>query len=152
MSPGSPSGAGYGRTSARSINGVIFSDLGLASKFMGLAWVQRALSGCLGFAPFPATLNVHPATKDDAATWQSIRDDVRFYSHMPTHEGSCVARIYRIKVQGQRNATDAVLAAAVLVPELKNYPPDKIEIVAPVRLKDTFGLKDGDQLTLEFIH
>ena len=42
--------------------------------------------------------------------------------------------------------------AAVLFPEVKDYPKDKIEIVAPMRLKDAFDVKDGDRLTLEFIH
>jgi CTP-dependent riboflavin kinase len=35
---------------------------------------------------------------------------------------------------------------------VSGYPNDKIEIVAPVRLKDAFGVKDGDSLTLEFFH
>ncbi len=49
--------------------------------------------------------------------------------------------------------TDGVIVkGAVLVPEVANYPKDKIEVVAPVRLKDHFGVKDGDQLTVEFIH
>ena len=42
--------------------------------------------------------------------------------------------------------------AAVLFPEVNDYPRDKIEIVAPMRLKDAFDVKDGDRLTLEFIH
>jgi CTP-dependent riboflavin kinase len=32
-----------------------------------------------------------------------------------------------------------------------NYPPDKIEVIAPFHVKKTLDLKDGDQLTLEFI-
>jgi CTP-dependent riboflavin kinase len=133
---------------ARTLNGIIFSDLGLASKFMALDWVRRTLTECLGFAPFPATLNVRPASADEQRHWQSIRDDASLFSHMPAHEGSCVARIYRIKIQ---DGAGPRLPAAVLVPEVEGYPKDKIEIVAPVRLKDTLGLRDGDSLTLEFI-
>ncbi|MGH7926494.1 MAG: DUF120 domain-containing protein [Candidatus Binatia bacterium] len=40
----------------------------------------------------------------------------------------------------------------MLLPEVQDYPKDKIEIVAPIRLKDAFGVKDGDRLTLEFLH
>jgi CTP-dependent riboflavin kinase len=135
----------------RTVNGIVFSDLGLASKFMALQWVREALSECLGFAPYPATLNVHPANPEDSLAWQSIRKDTNLFSHMPRHEGSCLARIYRIEVRG-RASDSRGLAAAVLLPEVKDYPEDKIEIVAPVRLKDAFGVRDGDQLTLEFIH
>jgi len=135
----------------RSINGVIFSDLGLASKFMALEWVRGALSECLGFTPFPATLNVHPADQLDKLEWESIREDTSLFSLMPPHEGSCLARVYRIEVQRGGNTRSPRLPAAVLLPEVKDYPKDKIEIVAPVRLKDSFGVKDGDQLRLEFI-
>ena len=41
---------------------------------------------------------------------------------------------------------------AVLLPQVADYPRNKIEIVAPVRLKDTFDVDDGDQLILEFVH
>jgi riboflavin kinase, archaea type len=40
----------------------------------------------------------------------------------------------------------------VLLPEVTDYPKDKIEIVAPLRLKDALGVRDGDRLTLEFLH
>ena len=47
------------------MTGVIFSDLGLASSFMTLHWVQQGLERSLGFSPFPATLNVRPRGSAD---------------------------------------------------------------------------------------
>jgi riboflavin kinase len=41
---------------------------------------------------------------------------------------------------------------AVLLPEVEDYPRDKIEVVAPVRLKEALGVKDGDPLILEFVN
>jgi CTP-dependent riboflavin kinase len=134
---------------ARKIHGVIFSDLGVASRFMALDWVQQALTQCLGFAPFPATLNVRPAGAEDAAAWRSIQEDARYYAHMPGHEGACRARVYHVAISANRGGA---IQAAVLLPEVANYPKDKLEIVAPLRLKDALGLKDGDRLTLEFFH
>jgi CTP-dependent riboflavin kinase len=118
---------------------------------MSLDWVQRALSDCLGFAPFPATLNVRPAHEQDSATWESIQNDASYFSHLPGHEGACLARIYRIAIQSEPRA-GRIANAAVLLPEVKDYPKNKIEIVAPVRLKDALGVRDGDRLTLEFLH
>jgi CTP-dependent riboflavin kinase len=115
---------------------------------MALDWVQQALARSLGFAPFPATLNLRPAGAADAAAWQSIREDASYYSYMPAHEGACRARTYRVTVRSER----AAISGAVLLPEVQGYPADKIEIVAPLRLKDFLGLKDGDELTLEFFH
>jgi CTP-dependent riboflavin kinase len=132
------------------IRGIIFSDLGVASRFMALDWVQKALAESLGFAAFPATLNVRPALEQDAAVWQAIRDDASYFSYMPGHEGSCPARIYRVAIRAGDGGEPT--AGAVLVPEVKDYPKDKIEIVAPVHLKDALGVNDGDRLTLEFLH
>jgi riboflavin kinase len=134
---------------ARKIQGLIFSDLGVASQFMAWDWVQEALAQALGFAPFPATLNLRPATTGDAALWQSVREDASCYSYMPGHEGACRARIYPVIIADERGGAST---AAVLFPEVEGYPEDKIEIVAPLRLKDALGVKDGDKLTVEFLH
>lgn len=119
---------------------------------MALDWVQKALVDCLGFAPFPATLNVRPAQQEDAAAWETIQNDGSFFSQMPGQEGACLARIYRIEIQAAPGRDRHGTRGAVLLPEVKDYPKDKIEIVAPVRLKDALGVKDGDRLTLEFLH
>ena len=133
------------------MTGVIFSDLGMASSFMSLDWVQLALEQSLGFAPFPATLNVRPKAAEDAETWRLIQSE----SGLPlasAEGGFCSARLYPIEVFGQANASEKKIAGAILVPEVKDYPSDKIEIVAPVRLKDHFGVRDGDAITLEFVN
>ena len=49
-----------------------------------------------------------------------------------------------------RRAPATRVNGAVLLPDVKDYPKDKIEIIAPMRLKEAFGVEDGDQLTLEF--
>ena len=134
------------------LDGIIFSDLGQASKFMALDWVQKALSDCLGFSPFPATLNVRPADRKDAATWESVQNDPRYFSPMPSHGGSCSARIFRVMIHDGSRTSQRKTAGAVLLPDVEDYPKNKIEIVAPMRLKEQFGVRDGDQITLEFVH
>jgi len=119
---------------------------------MSLGWVQKALAERLGFAPFPATLNVRPAEQEDRAVWEAIQDNASLFSRMPGHEGSCLARIYRIAIAAETGGARHNSQGAVLLPEVKDYPKDKIEIVAPVHLKDAFGVRDGDRLTLEFLH
>jgi CTP-dependent riboflavin kinase len=119
---------------------------------MALDWVQKSLAECLGFAPFPATLNVRPARQEDAVAWKAIQNDATLFTRMPSHEGSCLARIYRVQIQTASDSDGRETHGAVLLPEVKDYPKDKIEIVAPMRLKDAFGIEDGDRLTLEFLH
>lgn len=117
---------------------------------MSLNWVQDALKQCLGFAPFPATLNVRPKDADDAQTWRLLRAES---GGVPLEaKGFCSARLYPIEVLSRAGAGENKIAGAVLVPEVKDYPSDKIEIVAPVRLKDHLGVRDGDAITLEFLN
>jgi CTP-dependent riboflavin kinase len=128
---------------------VIFSDLGQASSFMALDWVQAALKKSLGFAPFPATLNVRPKREEDARIWETVQKNLPGIPLPPAASGFCAARLYRVEVVGPGN-TQAT--GAVLVPSVDDYPKDKIEIVAAVQLKKALGLKDGDPLTLEFLN
>jgi riboflavin kinase len=134
------------------ITGIIYSDLGVASSFMALDWVQLGLKQGLGFAAFPATLNVRPRTPEDAATWQRIRTESAGVPLGSAEGGFCGARLYRIEIFGETKAGAKKIEGAILVPEVKDYPTDKIEIVAPVRLKDHLGVGDGDALILELLN
>ncbi len=131
------------------IQGIIFSDLGQASVFMGLGWVQEALRKTLGFGPYPATLNVRPSWPEDARVWEEVQRDVAGVPLSAVEGGFCSARLYRISMRPLAGGDERV-NGAVLLPAVADYPRDKIEIVAPVRLKQALGLKDGDCLVLEF--
>jgi CTP-dependent riboflavin kinase len=134
---------------ARRFNGVIFSDLGQASSFMVLDWVQEALQKSLGFAPFPATLNLRPRAREDAQVWEAVQNESEGVPLPPVNGGFCSARLYRVHIHRPTGSSHKV-NGAVLLPDVKDYPKDKIEIIAPMRLKEAFGVEDGDQLTLEF--
>lgn len=134
---------------ARRLNGVIFSDLGQASSFMALDWVQEALQKSLGFSPFPATLNLRPRAREDAQVWEAVQNESGGVPLPPVNGGFCSARLYRVHIHRPAGSSDRV-NGAVLLPDVKDYPKDKIEIIAPMRLKEAFGVEDGDQLTLEF--
>ena len=130
------------------MTGIIFSDLGQAASFMTLDWVQAALKQRLGFDPFPATLNVRPKDAEDAQVWRRMRDDSAGIALTPANDAFCNARLYPIELIIEHSK----IPGGILLPEVMNYPNDKIEIVAPVRLKDHLGVQDGDQLTWEFLN
>jgi CTP-dependent riboflavin kinase len=117
---------------------------------MALDWVQRALENALGFAPFPATLNVRPEHKD-LETWRRIRlaDGIPL---PPANGGFCAARLYPVKIGVPGRNETTTTPGGVLLPEVSDYPENKIEIVAAARLKETLGIRDGDRITLEFVH
>lgn len=132
------------------MSGIIFSDLGQAASFMALTWVQSALKQALGFEVFPATLNVRPREPQDAILWQRVRDGSGGLPLAPADNGFCSARLFPIEIFG--GAAQEKIAGAILVPEVDDYPDDKIEIVAPLRLKQHLGVRDGDPLTWEFVN
>ncbi len=136
----------------RKLEAIIFSDLGAAAGFMALDWVQQALKQKLGFVPFPATLNLRPKTQEDARAWQTIQKELKGVDLFPPDSGFCTAQLFWVQISGAAMTEGVIVKGAVLVPEVANYPKDKIEVVAPVRLKDHCGVKDGDQVTVEFIH
>jgi CTP-dependent riboflavin kinase len=134
------------------MTGVIFSDLGQAASFMALDWVQASLKQCLGFSPFPATLNVRPKTDEDAEVWRRAQEEITALPLSSVKGGFCSAWLYRVEILPPAGRAKENIGGAVLLPEVKDYPRDKIEIVAPVLLKEHLGVGDGDALTLEFLN
>jgi CTP-dependent riboflavin kinase len=125
----------------RKLTGVVFSDLGRAASFMAVDSVAAAMRAALGFAAYPGTLNVRLDTPAARAVWSSVRDG----SGIPIAAGGfCAARCFPALIEGNWRG-------AVILPEVADYPADKLEIVAPARLKDALKLADGARLTLEFV-
>ena len=99
------------------MTGVIFSDLGVASSFMSLDWVQRALRESLGFTPFPATLNLRPKAAADAEVWRRWRAESPGVPLRSSAGGFCDARLYPVRIAAD---STAAIAAAILLPEVKD--------------------------------
>ena len=118
---------------------------------MALYWVREALHQSLGFAPFPATLNLRPKADKDAQIWEAVQNGSGGMVLPPMQGGFCSARLYPVRIhRPQRPAAE--VPCAVLLPDVKDYPRNKIEIVAPMHLKEALGVNDGDLLTLEFVN
>jgi riboflavin kinase len=117
------------------MRGKILSGLGQAQYFLTREGYSRQFMEKLGFVPFPGTLNVQldepfPA-EQEAIKIEGFAEEGRTF-------GEC--KCYRIKLNG--------IEAAVVRPERSRYPPELIEVIAPVKLR-ALGLEDGD--TVEII-
>ena len=122
------------------LGGTVASGQGEGASFTLLPWARAAFVARLGIDPFPGTLNLSP---DDRAAWAAIRaaPGIEIKSPEPAF---CNARAYRVRIGGK-------IDAAIVVPEIAAYPEDKIEVIAPVGLRDALGLQDGDRVVLEFV-
>jgi CTP-dependent riboflavin kinase len=128
----------------KQITGVVFSDLGRGSSFMSLDWVQMALREKLGFSPYAGTMNLRLESEEDVEIWREHQRRLPGIDIDSPEPSFCQARCFLVEIESQQKG-------AVLVPGVESYPPDKIEVIAPVRLKDELQLTDGDRVTLEFV-
>jgi len=125
------------------ITGVVFTDLGRAASFLSVERVQSTLRRKVGFTPYPGTLNLRLETDEAMECWREVRErrGIEIVSQDPAH---CHARCFLVEIEGKHRG-------AVVLPEASNYPEDKIEVIAPVRLKDELRIKDGERVTIEFV-
>ena len=130
------------------ISGTVFSGLGLGASFMALEWVQKTLELRLGFKAYPATLNVRPDSADDLARWKQVQQVAERVEIIPPDASFCHALCFPVEVAEPSLAEK--IRGAVLLPQVEDYPADKIEIIAPLNIKESLGVRDGSRLMVEF--
>ena len=126
------------------ITGHVRTGEGRATGFTALPWVARQFRGRLGIEPHPGTLNlaVPPGARGRWRAW-SARPGIRLE---PEDPAACAARCHPVRVHAPgRNP----VTAAVIVPEVAGYDPDRLELVAAVGLRDALEARDGDELVVE---
>jgi riboflavin kinase, archaea type len=113
------------------MRGKILSGLGQAQYFLTREGYSRQFLERLGFVPFPGTLNV---MLDEPFPVEQQAIKIEGFAEEDRTFGEC--RCYRIMLNG--------IEAAVVRPERSRYPPELIEVIAPVHLRRALGLEDGD--------
>ncbi|MFB3763702.1 MAG: DUF120 domain-containing protein [Methanotrichaceae archaeon] len=87
----------------------------------------------LGFVPYPGTLNVR-LDKPFIPSGEAIQ--IMEFSEEGKTFGRC--QCYRIRING--------IKAAIVRPERSSYPSNLIEIIAPIGLRGSLGISDGDEV------
>ncbi len=124
------------------LEGCLRSGLGEGAGFTSLDWVARQFQSKLGFAPHPGTLNLSLAGADWEAARAEMEQEPGIAIEPPT--GFCAAKCFTLVIDGR-------IQGAAVIPEVPDYPADKLEIVAPVSVRDTLRLSDGDHITLQIL-
>ncbi|WP_332675487.1 DUF120 domain-containing protein [Aromatoleum sp.] len=117
------------------LEGVVAPGLGEGTRFTQIGWVVDEFRRKLGFVPHPGTFNLRMG----GAVWDRAVARLRAAAGIAIapRDGFCAAKCFAVHVAGH-------LTGAVVFPEMLDYPYDKFEIVAPVPIRDTLGLRDGD--------
>lgn len=107
--------------------------------FTQLDWVVREFGDKLGFIPHPGTFNLSMTEDRWAEAGARIRQATGIAIDPPA--GFCAAKCLEV-VLNER------IKGAVVLPEVADYPSNKLEIIAPVCVRRELNLHDGDSVTL----
>jgi hypothetical protein len=150
------------------IEGVLRDGLRVASQFTELPWVREQFRRKLGLEIWPGTVNLQvqdpaglaalvrlrlpPEAADGvpggvpieppgpSASGTDAAPGVTRDAEAPTY---CVGYCFPARIGG--------LPAAVVVPHVPDYPEDKLELVAAVRVRDVLGLRPGDPVVVQVL-
>ncbi len=117
--------------------GKVVSGRGEGEKYLKLEWVKNQMTEKLGFTPFPGTLNLQLD--------KNYIKEKRLLSEKSAlgicqSAGYCIGLLFKASIIGQ--------ACAVIIPQVKNYPPDFLEIVSEFNLRHELHLSDNDEVEI----
>jgi riboflavin kinase, archaea type len=124
------------------LEGNVLTGLGEGQYYINIPGYRKQFEEKLHFIPFPGTLNVQLSEKSSVLRnllreIQTVRIDGFNDGERTFGGGNC----YSVSIGG--------IKAAVISPERTHYPSDLIEIIAPVKLRDTLKLEDGDRVVIQ---
>jgi riboflavin kinase len=124
------------------LEGNILTGLGEGQYYVNIPGYRKQFEEKLCFSPFPGTLNIK--ISGNSLTVLNRLLELPAVQIDGFHDGKRTfggGRCYPVSVRG--------IEAAVVAPERTHYPSDLIEIIAPVKLRDTLSLKDGDSVVIQ---
>lgn len=121
------------------LEGIVARGLGEGTRFTQIGWVVDEFRRKLGFVPWPGTFNLRMG----GTVWDRAITRLRAAAGIAIapRDGFCPAKCFAVHIAGH-------LTGAVVFPEMLDYPYDKFEVVAPVPIRETLGLRDGDLVDL----
>ncbi len=125
---------------AVTLQGRLCSGLGEGAGFTALDWVEHQFHDKLGFWPHPGTVNLQLAGSE----WDAARGAMQAAAGIAIEPppGFCAAKCFAVLIAGQ-------IEGAAVIPDVADYPANKLEIVAPVAVRQELRLNDGDRVTLQ---
>ncbi len=131
-------------TSKKSLTicGRIVEGLREAGNFTQVPWVKNQFISKLSIDPYPGTLNLE-VIPEHLGEFETLKK-TEGIEIVPEDPSFCSARCYPVLIAGR-------LKAAIVFPLVPNYPKDKMELIAPLNVKETFQLKTGDIVEVEVI-
>ena len=124
------------------LEGKVLKGLGEGKYYVNIPGYRKQFEEKLHFSPFPGTLNVQ--FTENSSIFQNLLHEMPAVKVEGFNDGERTfggGKCYPVVVGG--------IEAAVVAPERTHYPPDLIEIIAPVKLRDALELNDGDRVVIQ---
>ena len=124
-------------------NGVAISGMGEGAYYMSQKFYKRQFMKRLGFEPYPGTLNVklseqvYVNAKKELDNHHSILID----GFKNGNRSYGWVKCYPARINNSING-------ALLMLERTHHDYDIIEVIAPVKIKDSIGITDGDRISV----
>jgi riboflavin kinase len=127
------------------LEGRVVSGMGEGAYYMSLEGYREQFRQKLGYTPFPGTLNIRLSdpisirSRRDLGTYPSVfidgfSDNLRTYGWV---------KCYPVEINNQH-----IKNAALLVLERTHYDDNTIEIIAPISIKKSTKIKNGDWISI----
>ncbi len=121
------------------LKGKIVTGQGEGKKFLDLLWVKKQIQEKLQFTPYTGTLNLILNKKSIPLRALLIKTQyARIEPALGFHDGIVIPAL----INSQK--------CAIIVPEIKKYPKNMIEIIAPLNLRQSLKIRDGDEVSVYF--
>ncbi|MDY6864506.1 MAG: winged helix-turn-helix domain-containing protein/riboflavin kinase [Halobacteriota archaeon] len=124
--------------------GTLFTGLGEGQYYLAQDGYIGQFEEKLGFHPFPGTLNMN-LNEQSTILRRKLSEHTGieitgFKSEDRTFGGG---KCFHAKLRDEN--------CAVIIPDRTHYPPDVLEILAPIKLRDELDIKDGDEIILTVV-
>jgi riboflavin kinase, archaea type len=127
------------------LEGNVVSGMGEGAYYMSLEGYRKQFRQKLGYTPFPGTLNIKLSdpvsirSRRDLSTYPSVfidgfSDNLRTYGWV---------KCYPVEINNQR-----IENVALLILERTHYDDNTIEIIAPISIKESTKIKNGDLISV----
>lgn len=123
------------------LEGQLVHGLGRAKQLTQLDWVRRQLIELTGIDPHPGTLNLQlldDANRDVWRRWCELPGEIV----VPEDVACCRAHCYSVTIEGK-------VPAAIIRPDSADYPPDKVELIAALPVREHLQLADNARIRVE---
>jgi len=103
--------------------------------------VRKQFISKLAIDPYPGTLNLEIVDPESLQTFIALKAK-RGIDITPEDPSFCSAKCYPVFIGGR-------LKGAIVIPLVKDYPENKMELIASKKIKEALSLYTGDILEVE---